>query len=100
VTPAKIRKVFADQGVSLTKVLKEKGHFHIEGSRSEAAAADNAAQRAADKRVDQDDNFAQQMQRLDEQLLSSRHELIQNVDAQARFASEQAEEDRKQYELA
>lgn len=32
VTPASIRKAFQDEGVRLTKVFKERGHFHVEWS--------------------------------------------------------------------
>jgi hypothetical protein len=100
VNPAKIRKIFGDQGVSLSKVLKENGHFHIEGSRSSAAAAERAQDKAADLKRNQNDNFAGQMQRLDEQLLDARGQLLQGVAAQARFATAQVDEDQRQYELA
>ncbi|HVL30275.1 MAG TPA: hypothetical protein VM326_06135, partial [Sphingomicrobium sp.] len=36
VDPASIRKTFADQGVRLTKVLRERGHWHVEGMRDQA----------------------------------------------------------------
>lgn len=36
VSPASIRKAFADEGVRLTKILKERGHFHVEWSTSGA----------------------------------------------------------------
>ncbi len=49
VTPDLLKKVFAAQGVNLTKVFKEDGHFHVEGSRSEAAAAESATARAEAK---------------------------------------------------
>lgn len=98
--PAKLRKLYGDQGVTLSAIYKESGHYHIEGSRSQAAAAENAAARAENKGVSQDDNFASQMQRLDEQLLQARVSLVGDTDAQARFASDQVEADRKAYELS
>jgi hypothetical protein len=52
-TPEKLRKVYGDEGVSLTAVYKERGHFHIEGRRTQGEiAADRdaiAAQKAAER---------------------------------------------------
>lgn len=45
VTPASIRKAFAEEGVRLTKLFKERGHFHIEWSTSGA----DRVQREADQ---------------------------------------------------
>lgn len=49
VTPASIRKAFADEGVRLTKVFKERGHFHVEWSTS---GADKVL-----REIEQIDNF-------------------------------------------
>jgi hypothetical protein len=38
VTPELLRKVFSAQGISLSKVFLERGHYHIEGSRAQADA--------------------------------------------------------------
>jgi hypothetical protein len=38
VTPELLRKVFSAQGINLTKVFLERGHFHVEGSRAQADA--------------------------------------------------------------
>lgn len=96
VTPGKIRKVFADQGVSLTKVLKEKGHFHIEGSRSEAARAENSAESEAEKAARQQNAFEEQRDRLNQQLIGAQGSLVQGTEAQAKAAQQQvfAEEKR------
>lgn len=88
VTPGKIRKVFADQGVSLTKVLKEKGHFHVEGSRSEAAHAENEAQAAAEKSTRQQDAFVEARDRLNEELLAAESKVVSGIDHQARVAED------------
>lgn len=48
VTAASIRKAYADEGVRLTKLLKERGHFHIEWSTSGADKVEREAQRLAD----------------------------------------------------
>jgi hypothetical protein len=45
VTPELLRKVFADEGINLTKVFKERGHFHVEGSRSQADASQAIVER-------------------------------------------------------
>ncbi len=47
VTPASIRKAYAEEGVKLTKLLKETGHFHIEFSTSGADKVENEAERIA-----------------------------------------------------
>jgi hypothetical protein len=43
VDPASLRKAYADEGVKLTKILKETGHFHIEWSTSGADKAEREA---------------------------------------------------------
>jgi hypothetical protein len=50
-TPEKLKKLYGDQGVSLSAIYKESGHFHIEGSRSQAAAEENAAAREAQRQA-------------------------------------------------
>jgi hypothetical protein len=82
VTPDLLRKVFAAQGVNLTKVFKERGHFHVEGSRSQAAGAEREAERdatrtameaerAAAERAQQKARFDTEMGQLDEQMLAA-----------------------------
>jgi hypothetical protein len=93
VTPAKIRKIFGDQGVSLTKVLKEKGHFHIEGSRSEAAAADKEAETAAARATRQQNDFEEQRARLNDQLLQAVSETATGYQAQSAAAQDQIRAD-------
>lgn len=55
ITAASIKKAFADEGVKLTKIIKERGHFHIEWStkgadkiQREAEQIDQFGQRAAE----------------------------------------------------
>ena len=55
VSPASIRKAFDAEGVRLTKILKERGHYHIEWSskgadklQREAEKIDNFGERAAE----------------------------------------------------
>jgi hypothetical protein len=100
VTPAKIRRVFADQGVSLTKVLREKGHFHIEGSRSEAAAADKEAETAAAKATRQQNDFEEQRARLNDQLLQAVGETATGYQAQSAAAQDQIHADHDRAALA
>lgn len=47
VTEASLKKAYQDQGVRLTKILKETGHFHIEWSTSGADKASREAQELA-----------------------------------------------------
>jgi hypothetical protein len=49
VTPELLRKVFAAQGISLSKVFLERGHYHIEGSRAQADAEQAARDRGMPK---------------------------------------------------
>lgn len=42
-TPQSLKKLYGDEGVTLSAVYKESGHFHIEGSRADAAATREAA---------------------------------------------------------
>jgi hypothetical protein len=98
VTPGKIRKVFADQGVSLTKVLKEKGHFHIEGSRSDAAKAENDAQQQAKRAQDRTQAFQQESERLDADILRAKGDLLGGEEDQADFAVKQLQLDQINYE--
>ncbi len=67
---ASIRKTYADAGVKLTKVKKERGHFHIEFSTSGADKAENEAERianAAKVLSDYGKRSAEQIQRMNEQ---------------------------------
>jgi hypothetical protein len=48
ITAASIKKMYADEGVRLTKILKEDGHFHIEWSTSGADKVIREAQRIED----------------------------------------------------
>jgi hypothetical protein len=97
VTPAKIRKVFADQGVSLTKVLKEQGHFHVEGSRSEAAAADRAQATEATKTQDRAQAFQAESERIDAAILQARSQLVHGIDAEADYAIKQIQLEQDAY---
>lgn len=70
VTPASIKKAFADEGVKLTKLLKEDGHFHIEWSTSGADKAQREAEQLARKQQELADWGKQQaetVQRINEQ---------------------------------
>ena len=49
VNPQSIKKAFADEGVRLTKILKERGHYHIEWSTKGADKATREADRIADR---------------------------------------------------
>lgn len=95
ITPAKIRSIYAQQGVSLTKILKENGHFHIEGSRSEAAKAENDADRAAQTSVRQQNDFDAAKDNLNRQILQARGALAKGIEAQAKAAEAQVFDDEK-----
>lgn len=74
VTPASIKKAFADEGVRLTKILKERDHFHIEWStkgadraQREAESIENKAQRAAEQMQRFAESSAEKVKRINEQ---------------------------------
>ena len=61
VSAASLKKAYADEGVRLTKILKEAGHFHIEWSTKGADKAESEADRIAkalERAREQTDRFA------------------------------------------
>lgn len=88
-TAEKLKKLYGDQGVSLSAVYKETGHFHIEGSRSRAAAEEAAAARAAQKAKVDDDMFARESAQLDAEILSAKRQLVGGFDTQAKLADDE-----------
>ena len=67
VSPASIRKAFADEGVKLTKLLTETGHYHIEFSTKGADKAQRDAQRLADFGDRAAESIARISERFDDQ---------------------------------
>jgi len=67
ITPQSIRKAYADEGVRLTKILRERGHFHIEWSTSGADKAEAEAKRLAALGQAAAERVAQINERFDEQ---------------------------------
>ena len=69
VTPASIKKAYADAGVRLTKLLKEDGHFHIEWSTTGADKVQREADAIAKKQqqlAEFGDRAAETIQRINE----------------------------------
>jgi uncharacterized protein (TIGR02594 family) len=58
------------------------------------------AQKAADRRQDQDDNFLQAKTRLDDLELQAQAELVQGIEAQADFAEKQIDAEQARYEAS
>jgi lambda family phage tail tape measure protein len=94
-TANKLKKLYGDQGVSLSAVYKESGHFHIEGSRSRAAAEETSAARAQQKQQVDDDQFARESAQIDAETLNARRQLVAGYDTQADLAAEEVEAQRK-----
>lgn len=84
-TPGKIKKVFGDQGVSLSAVFKEKGHFHIEGSRSQAAQAERAEQRAIEEERRRSEAFRQEKASAEDSEIQARAALADSAQEIANF---------------
>jgi hypothetical protein len=84
VTPDLLRKVFAAQGISLTKVFKERGHFHVEGSRGQAGAAEGREAREAEQAEQEERRriagLVKELSRTEEQILASRVQTAGTVD--------------------
>ncbi len=79
VTPASIRKAFSDEGVRLTKVFKERGHFHVEWSTSgadkvqrEAEQLEKLGNTAAESIARINDRFNEQPRLIDQAVAATR----------------------------
>lgn len=91
-TPQKLRKVFGAEGVSLAVVKKEAGHFHIEGSRSEAASQEREAQRLAEQEQRRAQAFQNEKAQAEADVLDARRSLAVTAEdiAQIETASVEA----------
>jgi hypothetical protein len=81
--------------VSLSAVYKEKGHFHIEGSRSQAAAAERAAQTDAKRDIRDAGAFQRESEQLDAEILNAKRELAGDFHDQAEFAIAEIDSQKK-----
>lgn len=90
-TADKLKKLYGDQGVSLSAVFKEKGHFHIEGSRSNAAAAEAQAKRGELAGIHQQGAFDQANDRLDQELAQAKQQLTGDYHQLAELANKQVD---------
>jgi hypothetical protein len=98
-TAAKIKKLYADQGVSV-KVFPERGHLHVSGSRSQAAADERAAQRATVAGDRQDNAFTQAQDNLDREILQAQAQLTSDYNKRAAIADQQVDADTKKLQDA
>lgn len=89
ITVAALKKAFADEGVRLTKVLKETGHFHIEFSTSGADKATRSAERDAKSKLHGDNSFTQESDRADQELLAAQKALVVDLQERAAYAAAQ-----------
>lgn len=94
-TAQSLRKLYGDQGVQLSAVYKESGHFHIEGSRSQAAAAERAADRATVSGDRQQSAFDQAQDNLDRELLQAQASVVSDYNQRADLAEQQVTADTK-----
>lgn len=89
-TAENLKKIYGDQGVSLTAVYKESGHYHIEGRRPGAgggADSEAAAARAQQKQLTDDDAFAKESEQFNAQILAAKKQLVGGYDTQALLAA-------------
>lgn len=99
ITAQSLKKLYGDQGVTLSAVYKESGHFHIEGSRSQAAAAENKAAReaeaAAKKAAEQRAVFQQAQDGLDSELIAVRKSEVKGALEQLDIREEEVRAEQK-----
>jgi hypothetical protein len=98
VTPDLLRKVFATQGIELSKVFKERGHFHVEGSRSQADASQEAADRAVEQEAQRVAAFQNEKAGLQGDELDLRKSLITSLDEMAQLERDSIEVSRQKYD--
>jgi lambda family phage tail tape measure protein len=94
-TAAGLRKLYGDQGVQLSAVYKESGHFHIEGNRSQAAAAEKQDQRDQVAGIRQQSAFDQTGDRLDQEILQAQAQLAGSYNQRAQIADREVEAETK-----
>ncbi|SCW61840.1 Prophage tail length tape measure protein [Sphingobium faniae] len=80
VSPASIRKAFEDEGVRLTKILKERGHYHIEWSRSGADRAANSAEREQEKEERRQESLNRDLAGLMQEAVNLRRQMADTVE--------------------
>ena len=95
ITVDSLRKAFAEEGVRLTKVLKETGHFHIEFSTAGADKTAHKADAAAAKQLRNQGSFDQSNDREDKELLVAQREIIKDTAIRARLAEQEVLADQK-----
>jgi hypothetical protein len=97
VTPELLRKVFAAQGISLSKVFKERGHFHIEGSRSQSDSAEDATAKAAEEELRRRQAFENELASLQGDEIDARRQLVVAAEEIAALEVQAIELSRKKY---
>lgn len=88
VTPELLRKVFAAQGVNLTKVFKERGHFHVEGSRAQADSDDHTEDKEAEERIRRQKAYEDQLAQVEGHILAAKRANVTDADQIAAFDKE------------
>lgn len=94
VTPDLLRKVFAAQGINLSKVFKERGHFHVEGSRSGADSEESAEDRAAQEQRRNDEAFRDKRDALDQKILALKAQQSSGIEEELKLSLAQIEAER------
>jgi hypothetical protein len=99
---ASLKKLYGDQGVSLSAVYKESGHFHIEGNtgagRSPVDNSARDAQRAANQETERERAYANEKAGLDDQILDARRQQGLSADETAGIETAAVKIARDRYE--
>jgi len=98
VTPESIKKAYAAEGVRLTKILKERGHFHIEWSTKGADKVEREAEKIADFGAEAAEKIQRINEAFDEQprLIDRANQATRELDATIAELSERKPEGYKQ----
>lgn len=96
ISPATLRKAFSDAGVELTKVFKERGHYHVEwakGQSQEAAgtAAARKAQAAQDAMLADQISFASEERTARRRLIEAQKRSAETDEQRTQLALEDIE---------
>lgn len=89
VTVAAIRKAFEDEGVRLTKIFKERGHYHVEWApQGRARTGSTPEERAEAKEKNRRDAFESQLARAQDDYLAAQQALTSGTEetADAQYA--------------
>jgi hypothetical protein len=96
-TADKIKKVYADEGVSLTAAFPERGHFHIEGRTGTGGGRTPAdtTQRDANRETERERQYQNELAGIEAEVIAARSALSRSAEQVAQFETMGVEAARK-----